>query len=246
MECVSGWICNALRRTSFKEDFYYWLHHILWTLKLLLLNRYRVIKANSDPNQHWISELVGLIQVVVLIAWITCCLEAEYFFSTHYSIFVHFYHFCINEILCTWVCLCPCKEIIYLISGSSKSAFLSDIFLSLLHTSEWPCCFYLFQWFLNLIGLLLSGHDVSNPRLSGFSCRLSEINLTSAPYIPMKCQAYLCKVVVGSRLQPPHNLIGDIVVLVSANSMQCICAMHIYRCSCIVIRCFWIKFMLIL
>jgi hypothetical protein len=23
MECVSGWICNALRRTSFKEDFYY-------------------------------------------------------------------------------------------------------------------------------------------------------------------------------------------------------------------------------
>jgi hypothetical protein len=23
MECVSGWICNGLRRTSFKEDFYY-------------------------------------------------------------------------------------------------------------------------------------------------------------------------------------------------------------------------------
>jgi hypothetical protein len=87
-----------------------------------------------------------------------------------------------------------------------------------MHMPFWYVAFisYLFQQFLNLFGLLLSKHDISISRLSDFFCRSSKIHLTSASYIPVKHQAYLYEVAIGSRLQPPHNVIENIVVSVSS------------------------------
>jgi hypothetical protein len=88
------------------------------------------------------------------------------------------------------------------VSGLVSPALWSVAFIS-----------YLFQQFLNPIGLLLYKHDVSISRLSDFSCRPSKIHLKSTPYIPLKYQAYLCEVALGSRLQPPHSMIEVIVCL---------------------------------
>jgi hypothetical protein len=111
-----------------------------------------------------------------------------------------------------------------IIFGSLFSKVIFCFPLRYMHMPFWYVAFisYLFQQFLNLLGLLLSKHDISISWLSDFFCRSSKIHLSSTSYIPVKHQAYLYEVAISSRLQPPHNVIENIVVSVSSKQFSAV------------------------